>query len=438
MNMNKNKNKNNRYLLFWLSQSISQLGSSLTSFALVVWAYKQTGEALTVSILSFCSYMPYILVSVFAGALVDRYKKKNIMLISDTVAALGSIGVLILYLTGELEIEYLYGINFLLGLMNAFQSPATSTAIGIIVPPDKYEKISGMNAFSRGLITIVTPMLAPFFLVFGGLKVILIIDLGSFFIAFIVLLFFIAIKEEGRCEKAKTRMLESICDGFNFLRGEKAILYLMLSMAVMNFFSRLTYENILTPMLLERSGQSNQILGTVTGIIGFGGVVGGLIVSIIPLPKNKVKVIFGTAAFSFLCGDLLMGMGQSVWLWIIAALAASLPIPILTAAENSILYTYIPRQLQGRVFAIRNMVQFFTIPVGTLLGGILADYVFTPFMKSDSIVVDILRRVVGSTNGSGMAIMFICTGILGSMMSMTCYHNRYVKRLEEELMTQEK
>lgn len=430
-----NSNKNNRYILFWLSQSISQLGSSLTGFALVVWAYKQTGEALTVSILSFCSYLPYILVSVFAGALVDRHKKKNIMLISDTVAALGSIGVLILYLTGQLKIEYLYGINFLLGLMNAFQSPATSTAIGIIVPADKYERISGMNAFSRGLITIVTPMLAPFFLAFGGLEVILLIDLGSFLIAFIVLLFFIAIKEESRCEKAKTRMLESIYDGFDFLRGEKAILYLMLSMAAMNFFSRLTYENILTPMLLERSGQNDQVLGIVTGIIGFGGVVGGLLVSIIRLPKNKIKVIFGTAAFSFLCGDLLMGMGQSIGVWIIAALAASLPIPMLTAAENNILYTRIPKQLQGRVFAIRNMVQFFTIPIGTLLGGILADYVFTPLMKRDGVPVSILESVVGKTDGSGMAVMFVCTGVLGSVMSIACYHNRYVRHLEQEIMS---
>lgn len=430
-----NSNKNNRYILFWLSQSISQLGSSLTGFALVVWAYKQTGEALTVSILSFCSYLPYILVSVFAGALVDRHKKKNIMLISDTVAALGSIGVLILYLTGELKIEYLYGINFLLGLMNAFQSPATSTAIGIIVPADKYEKISGMNAFSRGLITIVTPMLAPFFLAFGGLEVILFIDLGSFLIAFIVLLFFIAIKEESRHEKARTRMLESIYDGFDFLRGEKAILYLMLSMAAMNFFSRLTYENILTPMLLERSGQNDQVLGIVTGIIGFGGVVGGLLASIIRLPKNKIKVIFGTAAFSFLCGDLLMGMGQSIGVWVIAALAASLPIPMLTAAENNILYTRIPKQLQGRVFAIRNMVQFFTIPIGTLLGGILADYVFTPLMKSDGVLVSILESVVGRTDGSGMAVMFVCTGVLGSVMSMACYHNRHVRHLEQEIMS---
>ena len=106
------------FLILWMTQSFSALGSSMTSFALVVWSYQQQGSALTTSLLSICSYAPYVLLSVFAGALSDRWDKKATMLVSDTFAALCTLTVLILLQTGRLEIWFLYIINALNGLMN--------------------------------------------------------------------------------------------------------------------------------------------------------------------------------------------------------------------------------------------------------------------------------------------------------------------------------
>ena len=99
------------FLLLWLTQSFSTLGSSMTNFALVVWSYEAKGSALTTALLTVCSYAPYILVSIFAGALSDRWSKKKIMLISDTFAALCTVVVLILLQTGNLEVWHLYVLN---------------------------------------------------------------------------------------------------------------------------------------------------------------------------------------------------------------------------------------------------------------------------------------------------------------------------------------
>ena len=134
-----------RYIIFWLSQALSQLGSSMTGFALILWAYTQNSSAMTVSLMSFFNYMPYIIVSLFAGTFVDNHSKKKIMLISDSIAAVCSVAILVLSAGSMLQIWNIYLVNFIIGFMNAFQGPASSVAIGKIVPEDKMAQVSGMN-----------------------------------------------------------------------------------------------------------------------------------------------------------------------------------------------------------------------------------------------------------------------------------------------------
>ena len=148
-------NKNfKQYIIFWLSQSVSQLGSAMTSFALILWAYTQEGQAMTVSLMSFFNYMPYIIVSLFAGTFVDNHSKKKVMLVSDSIAAACSIMIFILNIGSGLRIYHIFVVNFIIGFMNAFQGPASAVAVGKIVPKEKLAQVSGMNSFSSNLITI--------------------------------------------------------------------------------------------------------------------------------------------------------------------------------------------------------------------------------------------------------------------------------------------
>lgn len=417
------------YIVFWLSQSVSQLGSAMTGFALILWAYTKNNSALTVSLLSFCNYVPYIIVSLFAGTFVDRHSKKKIMLVSDSIAAICSMVVLLLSLGNVLEIWHIYLVNGVIGFMNAFQSPAASVAIGRIVPKDKLANVSGMNSFSSSLITIFTPVLAAALFAFGGLKVILMIDMISFFAAFVVLLTAISIPEKERMKKSRSSVLEGCREGFSFLHQNRGVFVIVLTMALLNFFSRLTYENILSPMILSRSGNNSIALGMVNAVMGIGGIIGGIVVSAGKLPKDNVKMIYVSAAISFMFGDFIMGMGRNVIMWSIAGLAASLPIPFINAGQNVILYHKVPDEMQGRVFSVRNAIQYSTIPVAIVLGGFMADYVFEPFMAKDTVITDVLRYFVGSGAGSGMAVMFLCTGILGSLFSYLSYRNKAIQRL---------
>lgn len=424
------ENNFKKYIILWLSQSVSGLGSSMTGFALVLWAYGQSHSAMSVSLMTFCNYVPYVILSLFVGVFIDRHKKKTIMLVSDSIAAAGSLAVLMLLLTGGLKVWNIYVINVVIGVTNAFQQPASAVATGRLVPKDKISNVSGMNSFSGNLIVVFSPMLAAFLYAAGGLWLILLIDLVSFAAAFFVLLLFIAIPEEITGETYRSPFA-GIKEGFAFLKMEKGILYIMLTMALINFFSRMTYENILSPMVLARSGGNNLALGMVNACMGVGGIAGGIIVSIKKESRKKAMAIYVSAALSFLFGDLMMAVGRNAFWWSVAATAASLPIPFIMANQNVILYRKIPDFMQGRVFAVRNAVQYSTIPVGILLGGGLADYVFEPFIRSGSGLAGFLSKAVGSGDGSGMAVMFLCTGICGFTVSMLSAFNREIKKLNE-------
>lgn len=241
---------------------------------------------------------------------------------------------------------------------------------------------------------------------------ILLVDLASFAFAFCVLLFFITIPEQEPEKTYSSPPSAGIAEGFAFLKKEKGIFYMMLTMVLINFFSRLTYENILSPMILSRNSGDSVALGIVNACMGAGGIAGGIIVSVKKESRHKAAAIYVSAALCFLFGDLLMAIGKNVFWWSSAAVCASLPIPFLMANQNAILYQKIPSVMQGRVFAVRNAIQYSTIPVGIILGGYFADYVFEPFMSSES----------------RLAAMFLCTGICGFTVSMiACFHQEIKK-----------
>ena len=419
-----------KYIVLWSSQSVSALGSSMTGFALVLWTYGQSHSAMSVSLMSFCNYVPYVFLSLFVGGFVDRHKKKTILLVSDSVAAAGSLAVLALLLAGRLEVWSIYAMNAVVGITNAFQQPASAAATGRLVPKEKITNASGMNSFSGNLIVVFSPMLAAFLFAAGGLPLILLIDLASFAFAFCVLLFYVAIPEQEQ-DNAHRSPFAGIAQGFAFLKQEKGLVYIMLTMALINFCSRLTYENILSPMILARSAGDSVALGMVNACMGAGGIAGGMIVSVRKGRRRKAAGMYGAAALSFLFGDLLMAVGKNVFWWSAAGVAASLPIPFIMANQNGILYQKIPAALQGRVFAVRNAIQYSTIPVGILLGGWLADHVFEPFMISGHRLAGALERIVGTGAGSGMAVMFLCTGICGFGISVLSLRSKEIQKLND-------
>lgn len=418
-----------KYIIFWLSQAFSQFGSSMTSFALILWAYTQKGSAMTVSLMTFFNFLPYIIASLFAGAFVDNHGKKRIMLACDAIAAACSAFMLVMTAGDSMEIWHIYAVNAVIGLMNAFQGPASAVAIGQMAPKDRLEQVSGMNAFSANLVSVLSPVCAASLFAWRGLETVLAIDLMTFAAAFLTLVFFIAVPEKAGEGKKKASAFAGCADGFRYIGRDRGLMWVIVTMALINFFSRLTYENILSPMILSRSGGDSAALGIVNAAMGIGGIAGGLTVSSGKVKGRPAGLIYISAGLSFLLGDITMGLGRSTLWWAAAGMAASLPIPFIQTGQTMVFYRHVPPETQGRVFAVRNAVQCSTIPLGILLGGYLADYVFEPFMAGGSAAAMFLGRLVGYGPGSGMALMFLCTGTAGTLLSLIFYSIKSVKQL---------
>lgn len=417
------------FLVLWSTQSLSALGSSMTNFALVVWSYQQTGSALTTSLLSICSYAPYVLLSMFAGALSDKWDKKVTMLVSDSFAALSTIAVLGLLKTGHLEIWHLYFLNAMNGLMNTIQQPASDVAISLLTPRKHYQRVSGMRSFSNSLVTLLTPILATALLSFTSLETVIFVDLSTFVVAFVSLLCFIRIPAVRKDEAAmQERLLVSVKRGLDYLKENRGILDLILFLAAINLTASI-YNAALPAMLLSRAGGGEMVLGTVNTFTGIATVLGSIIVSVIPAPKSRVRVICNTLLFSMSTENFILALGRSAPVWCLGAVLGWICIPVMSANLDVILRSHIPVEMQGRVYSARNTLQFFTIPVGYLLGGILVDRVFEPFMAVYA-EGSLLGTLFGTGKGSGAALLFLFIGVLGVMTCLLFRKDQNLWRLE--------
>lgn len=421
------------FIRFWFSQLFSQLGSAVTSYVLILWIYSKTGSAFNISILSFCSFVPYILGSFIAGTFIDRYSKKKIIFFVDTLAFICTVITFFLLLFNRLNVLHIALINALIGFANSFQIPAVSVATERLTPEEYYTRASGMLSFSDALVVSFSAAIATVLYKSIGLHYVLLLDMITYFIANAVLLVTIEIPEQEAAGEEKTEnfstFIQETKEGFSFILQNKGLLMMILSMCVINFFSRITYENILPAMILSRSG-SESVLSIVNIFIGAGGIVGGLIVSTKELKGNRISIMYFSIGFSFLFGDLTMAFGRNVFFWSIGALAASLPISFMMAAQRTIIFTQVPKDKQGRIFSAKNAIQYCLIPVGILLGGYLADNVFEPFLlEGRSAFAKFLFRLFGGTPGSGMALMFALTGVLGTSMCVYMLCSKDVREI---------
>lgn len=400
------------FWVLWSTQSISQLGSSITAFALTLWLYEKTGSSLSTAALTICSYAPYVIMSIFAGALTDRFDKKKTMLSCDVFAAICTIIVFVLFRTNCLAVWHLYVLNGVSGLMNTVQQPASEVAMTLVIPEKYYQKTSGLRSLSRSLISILNPLIATSLYALAGLNAVIAVDIGSFAVAFAALLFFIKIPESGSAKEENILYLAK--GGLVFLKENPLLMALILFMSGVNFVAS-AFDAALPGYVLPNPKGGSSVLGIVTSCAGIAMILGSLLVSILPKPKDRVRIIYLTMLFSLSTENFLLAFSREPVLWCIGQVIGWILVPIMSANMDVILRTSIPVELQGRVYACRNTFQFFTIPIGLFIGGFMVDNVCEPFMRIYG-DVSILKACFGTGKGSGAALMMFILGVSGSLI----------------------
>lgn len=424
--MNKNNTGLKDFYLLWVTQSLSQLGSAMTGFALTLWLYEKTGSALSTAMLTICTYLPYVLMSIFAGAVTDRFDKKKTMLACDTYAAACTVLVLALYKTDLLCVWHLYAVNAVAGLMNTVQQPASEVAYTLVVPKEQYQRISGLQSLSRSLISIGNPLIAAAVYGMAGLGTVIMLDLVSFAIAFVTLVCFIQIPAVRAGAETDENVLTLARGGLQFLKKNPLILHVILFMAGVNLIAS-AFDAVLPALVIPRCG--NAVLGIVTSCSGIAMVLGSLLVTVMRKPKDRVRVIYLTMLFSLGIENFILAFTRNPIWWCAGQLVGWILVPVMSANENVIIRNSVPVDLQGRVYACRNTLQFFTIPIGLALGGFLVDELCEPFMAAQA-SSSLPALLFGSGKGSGAALMMFVLGISGTLFCL--YYGRILKRYRYE------
>ena len=365
------------FFVFWSTQLLSQLGSEMTYFALTLWLYEQTGSALRTALLSVCSYAPYVLVSVFAGALTDRWDKKRTLLACDTLAACCSAAVLVLLRLDALRPGHLYALNALAGLMNTVQRPAGEVAMTLITPRAQYQRASGLRSLSGSLTTILHPPLAAALFALAGMEGVIWVDLATFAAAFLSLALWVPIPAAPAPDGRRESLWRSVSGALGYLREHGLILTLILFMAGVNLAAS-AFDAVLPPYVLASPGGGRAALGWVGSCAGLAMLAGSALAVFLPPPRDRVRLIWRIALFSLGTECFMLAFARTPLWWCLAQIAGWLPVPVMNASMDVILRTAIPPAMQGRVYACRNTLQFFTLPVGTLAGGALVDRVCAP------------------------------------------------------------
>ena len=424
------------FLFIWVGQLLSQIGTGITRFALLIWAYQQSEGAMAVALLAFFAFVPIVLISPFAGVWIDRLDRRKILWLADAGSGLMTLTLYIFYATGQLEIWHLYMAQTMSGISAAFQTPAYIAVSTQLLPKAYYARASGLRAMVGGGANILTPILAGLLLPFIGIGGVMLFDIVTFMIAISTLLLITIppLSAENGVETAvPCHFWQEMGPGFIYIGQRPGLLGLMILYGLFNFLDALTWFSVLPIMILARSGGDEMLLASIQGAFGVAYVVGGFLVSIWGGPRRKIHTFLVSNMISFFVGGVLIATGTTAVIWVLAAGLAAMFVPLIRSSNEALWQAKVPPRLQGRVMSVHNMAQQAMTPIGILLSGFLADRWFEPAMRPGGTLFVHFSSLVGSGPGAGMALMFLATAVLALVVGLVGYLTPAIRYVEDNL-----
>jgi DHA3 family macrolide efflux protein-like MFS transporter len=421
------------FMIIWFGQVVSLLGSAMTAFAVTIWVYEGTGQATALALTGFFFLTPLLLLSPVAGALVDRYNRRLMMMVSDLASGATTLVLLALYSTGYLEVWQLFLLNGINGAFQAFQWPAFSAAISLMVPKAQYGRANGLMELAGSASQIVAPVLAGALIGPIGLSGILVIDIFTFVFAVGTLLFVHIPQPETTPagQEAEGNLFTESIYGFRYIFQRPSLLGLQLVFMVGNFFSGIAFA-VYAAMILARTSNDELVFGTVQSVAAVGAVVGGAVMAAWGGPKRRVHGVLGGWILSGLFLSMA-GVAQSLPAWAAAGFLGFFLVPIINGSNQAIWQAKVAPDVQGRVFSTRRLIAWFVSPVATLIAGPLVDLLLEPSMAEGGALAATWGWLVGVGDGAGMGLLFFIVGLLASLVGLVGYTLPVVRNAEDIL-----
>ena len=382
------------FIVIWIGQILSLLGTAVSNFGLTLWAWEISGKATALTLVGFFFTLPMVVLSPIVGVLVDRANRKLMMLLSDLAAAATTLFILVLYTTGSLQIWHLYIAAFISGTFQGFQFPAYSAAITTMLDKKHYARANAMLDMAGAASGIFAPMIAGALIGPLGLGGLLIIDLTSagFAISSLLIVNIPQPKITKTGRQAQGSFWKQAIYGFDYVFKRPSRLGLQTIFLSANFFFSIAFA-VFAPMILGGTENNKAIFGTVQSVFAIGGLAGGIVMSAWGGPKRRIHgLLLGLAATGVPL--FLLGIGQSLPLWIVSAFVLTGIIPMLNGSSQAIWQAKVPPDVQGRVFAARRLIAMLVSPLARLIAGPLADNVFEPAMQPNGALANLFGEAI--------------------------------------------
>lgn len=419
------------FVVVWSGQLGSLLGSAMTTFAIILFAWNTTGSATIIAFLGVASFAPVIVFSPVAGTLVDRWNRKRVMIMADLGVASSTAALLALYLAGELEVWHLFPAGVVAGVFSSFHFPAFSAAVTLMIPKQHYARASGMMSLAGSLSGIFAPVTAALLLELVGLAIILTLDLATFLLAIgTILLVHIpqpAATREGLAGRGG--FWKETAFGFQYILQRRGLLGLQLTFFAVNLVASFAFI-LLYPMILLRSGNDQVVLASVLSAGALGQAAGGIVLGLWGGPKRKIHGVLLGMILTSLLGEFFLGLGRELMIWAAANFLGSFFVIIVNGSNQAIWQSKVAPDVQGRVFAFRRLIAQVSAPLAMAAAGPLADGFFEPGMTAGGNLTPLFGWFLGTGPGTGIAAMFVITGLLGALVGATGYAFRDVREVE--------
>jgi DHA3 family macrolide efflux protein-like MFS transporter len=381
------------YLLFLIGQVQSELGSIIVQFVIILWITLEYQSTFYLGLASFVGFAPMVIATLFTGVLVDRYNRKAIIIIVDSLQALATLLLVYLFWTEMVTIIHILLILAVRAFLQAFHMPATEAIVPLMVPKDKLSRINGLRQFSDGVGGVIGPVLAIFLLNYWEIRLILLLDPLTFILAILPVLFIEIPSQKKKKEiKEKLPFKAEFSAGISFILNKPGLFPLVLLFSVLNFlFNPLI---VLLPMfVIQTHAKGKDEIAFMMVLLQIGYIVGSILMMVW---KGFNKKIVGTmfAMVGIFLGMLiitiippntdyfyLIGLGFAI---------VGLTLVVLNTTILTLYHSVIPPDKLGQFTAVRRTIIWFTIPVSSLLSGTIAEFLDIRLIFFSCIVVGLL------------------------------------------------
>lgn len=416
-----------KFLMLWIGELISNIGSGMTAFALSVYVYQMTGSVTYVSLITLLAYMPTVLLSPLGGILADRYDRRLLMIIGDLFSGLGLAYVLWQIQIGTKSMLPIFiGVTFN-AIFVALIEPSYRATVTDLLTEEEYAKASGMVQMTGNARYLISPALAGVFLAVADIRLILLLDIGTVFIT--VTMAALVRKTTKKTFANQTQgFIKEIKQGFAAITQNKGISSLVMLMACVCFFVGFL-QTLASPMVLAVSNA--QTAGFMVSVCAVGMLVGSLWIGLVGIKKNYAGILSIAGVFSgvFIA---MAGVNKNLIVTGAGIFLFFLSLPFINTCADVLVRKSIPNEVQGRVWGIISLLSQAGMVLAYAVSGILADYIFEPMFTENGILAGTIGMLIGTGEGRGIGFMLILSGIGMIPAAFAIGRNKEIRMLQEK------